>query len=284
MVELKGRKYGLDLNGSIVFFAGRTFAAGKEVIDILTQTDLSKLSRDTLGEDGETYFSVSEKEAVIKLIKISPSDGLDSEKLALFELQTSLLEEADHYYYEIGGLDTRSERLAVAYPRSIIDSKIAQIENLIPRPRGFRLRTLALAAGFLHFCHHEGGELVCLIDIGSDQIAYCYLYNRRPIAAGCISYKNADESEGPFLPHDALLDLTATLQYQSSLLFQSGFSVPLSLIVISGSKAGEELATRIEKNTRVKTILPSIKKEMFTSEVLAAAPRYLVSIGLTVGL
>lgn len=284
MVELKGRKYGADPRGVSVCIAGKSFAAGKEIIDILIQTDFSSLGQDSFGRDGEIYFSVGEKEAIIKRVKILPSEGFDPEKLALFELQGCLPGGPGQYYFESYCLDGRPERLAVAYPRDIIDNKIILFESNIARPRGFRLRALALSAGYLHYCSHAGGELICLLDINSDEITYCFLDDKRPVKTGSLFYQNDGQPGNPFLPSDALVDLAATLQYQTSLLFQDGFLVPLSLIVLSGMKAEKELAAQIEKSTRVRTIQPSIRKELFRPELLAVAHKYLVSLGLTVDL
>ncbi len=284
MVELKGRKCGADLMESSICLAGRSFDAGKEIIDTLMQTDFSSLSLDSPGCDGEIYFSVGEKEAIVKRVKISPLEGFDPEKLALFELQSCLPEDPGRYYFESCRFDGRPERLAVAYPRNIIDNKINLFESKIARPGGFRLRALALSAGFQRYCRLAGGELICLLDVNSDEITYCFLDDKHPVKTGSLFYENHRLPEKSFLPSEALIDLAATLQYQTSLLFQAGFSVPLSLIVLSGMKADEELAAQIEKNTRVKTILPSIRKELFRSDLSAIAHKYLVSLGLTVDL
>jgi len=282
MVELINRKYGADLIGSKLYLSALTISGEKKTVDLFLEVNTSEGEKQPFENNSEIYFSADSSEALVKRIKVPPLEGLESEKIALFELQTFLLDESERYYKETYKLDHRPEFLAVAYSREKIDSKMNLLRNFLPNPKGFKQRALALYEGFKHFCRNEGGEMICLADFGREEITLCFVENGQPVATDFLRIQDTREEWDSELPSDILIDLTAILKYQSSLLFQAGFSVPLSTIVISGNKSGEELVLQIQKNTRIKAVLPKMKNELFAPELAGKAHKFLVSIGLTV--
>jgi hypothetical protein len=279
MVELKAIKYGLDINGDSCRIAQCSAMHGRNMVENLWTNSADSIQSETF--NGELFFSVNEKASIIKRIKLPRGGGVNIEKIAYFELMTSLPDSISNYYLESYQLDGRPERLAVAYHRHIVDDQISFLEGISIKPAGFKLRAISIAAGYLHYCHHAGGELICLIDISANEISYCFLYEKYPISIGSLVIRKDEHNFSNNGNSNIIIDLSATIQYQTALLFSSGYSVPLSLIILSGSAECEELIPTIEKSMHVKTALPGFRKELFAPEFYDKACQYLVSLGLT---
>jgi hypothetical protein len=284
MVELRARRYGGDPVGSRLRLARRSFGAGKFQIDFLGEFDPGQNLRDQLGEEGDFHFSVYEKDAIITSVQIPEDNTLDPEKLALFEFASYLLDDSDRYFLETYSLNGRSERLAVAYNRELVDEKISLLERLLTRPAGFRLRSLALAAGYKHFCRPEGGELISLIDISPGYTSYCFMEGDHPVSVGGMGSSPPGMESDPAGVSGYLADLVATLAFRRMLLFNAGHTAPLSLILLSGAGADVSLAGKIGEAMHLKAALPVPRTELFAPELAPLAYQYLVSLGLTVDL
>ncbi|MCX6829926.1 MAG: hypothetical protein NT002_11690 [candidate division Zixibacteria bacterium] len=284
MVELRARRYGGDPVGSHLQLARRSSESGKFQIDFLGEFDLGQDLRKQFGEEGDFHFSVYEKDAIITSVQIPKDSTLDPEKLALFEFTSTLLDDSDRYFLETYPLNGDLEKLAVAYNRELIGEKISLLEQQLTRPAGFRLRSLALAAGYKHFCRPEGGELISLIDIGPGYTSYCFMESDLPVSVGGM------ESSPPVMESDTigingyLADLVATIAFRRMLLFNAGHTAPLSLILLTGTMADLSLAGKISEAMHLRAALPEPKTEQFAPELASLACQYLVSLGLTVDL
>lgn len=284
MVELKTCHYGADFTAKMIRIAGCSPLSGQRMVRQLIDVEPEQLQQSVLDGEGDLYFSVFEKEAIIKRVKVPFDRTLDSEKLALFEFAATLLGKPEQYYLETYRLDGQLERLALAYHRELVDDRIAQLESRIARPVGFRLRSLALAAGYLNFCRPEGGGLICLIDITEECISYCFMNERHPVAVGFLCRESTFSGDSAPDMKRLLVDLTATLQYQKAELFSSGYSVPLSLILLSGVDGNMEMAGAIGEAMHVRAAIPIVRKELFSPATVEQGAKYLVSLGLTVDL
>jgi len=282
VVTLKGKRYGVDISGSLIRLVGREFAHGREKVDMLVEIEADKLTGDMINHDGELYMAVPEDETIIKKISIVSDRGLDSDKLAIFELSSSLMADSDQYYMESYGQEDSSERLAIAYRRERVDNKISFLQEKLIKPVGFRLRSWALAAGYRHYCRHEGGKLICLLDITANHASYCFIRDDYPVDIGSVTATAEKSENGSRLPRPFFLDLIATLKYRQMIIGQSARAVPLSLIIVTGNRANQELADDIGQKTGVRSNLPVMKKELFSDDTLDASPNYLVALGLMV--
>jgi hypothetical protein len=282
MVEISGAKYGISLRGNGCTLARRTLSAGREIIDLLEKDAFGIKEAIPSPEEGEIYFAVDQREAIIKRIPIRRLANIDLDKMVIFEMMSCLPGSADDYYFENYPCEGRPMRLGVAYPRNIIDAKASLIKERFFRPRGYKLAGLALASAYAHFGRREGGELICLIDVDPYQAIYCFVNGDFPLWSGVIPLGSAPAEKDEMTNPSFLADLTATLKYQETLLFQAGYSAPLSLIILSGESADDELAAQMSKLARTKAALPSFKKELFSSDLADRAYLFMLNLGLTV--
>lgn len=281
MVDLRGRRYGIELSETRMRIVGRSYTPGRSSVDTILDVDLDRFEKDVIDRNADLFLAVSESDTIIKKIAIPPDKNLDPDKLAQFELSASLLDAADRYYMESFSINETSDRLAIAYNRDLVDRKVALLRELFGRPSGFKVRSWAMASGYINFCRRAGGKLICLIDIGEDQTSYCLLKDNSPVDIGStVKYKNSESGPGS-VSKGFILDLAATMQYRLVGVSGPGRSVPLSLIVLTGSQAGPELASEIEDALGTRTVFPEMKTELFSRDAIATAEKHLVGLGLT---
>jgi hypothetical protein len=234
-----------------------------------------------IDREGELYLAVPESDAIIKKVGIVTDRSLDPDRLAQFELAASLLDDPDRYYLESCESDCSDGRIAVAYDRSRIDSEVASVQEKLIKPSGFRLRSWALALGYLNYCRQEGGALIALADVSRSRASFCLLRGRSPVDIGLVTDESAHDDVGPLSCRPLLTDLAATIQYRLG-RDASRQDIPLSLLLLSGSMADDNLAAEAEAILKVKTKLPTVRKELFTDETSVDAGKYLTCLGLTV--
>jgi len=282
VVKFADKKYGLDQVAGKIRLAGRTSSAGRITIDTIADIDPEDFNGDLIDSEGDFYFSVPEKDAIIKWVIIPSEGNLDPLKLIQFELASSLPDSENKYYFDSHNSGSAKNNLAIAYNRNSIEQKISSLQRIVPKPSGFRLRSLAMASAYDNYCYHESGKLVCLLDISDRQSSYCFLRNNQPLLIGGLENSTDTENKNNDGLDRFIIDLIATLQYALSEISGAGYSIPLSSIIISGPLADSEMVTKIEKSMNVKSGPPRLKKELFAPEIFPKAGNYLVSLGLTV--
>jgi hypothetical protein len=277
MTEAGSIRYGADLVDDKIRIVRLSSLTGRNVIDLIDDNPADIILDRDVQRSGDLYVSIAEKDALIKSLKVPSGQNLDPDKLALFEFGTSLLDSSDNYFFEVIRQNGSSRCLVVAYNRDSVEKEFDHLENCFMKPTGFRLRALCLAKGYLNYCRQEGGELLCLLDLSGNLVSYCFLRNQNMIMAGAITeIVSGDDNLNNFL-----IDFKATVQYELTVLFDHGYSLPLSLVVLSGSSASLSLAEQIEAELGVRTLLPSVKPALFRPEVLDDSHKFLVSLGLT---
>jgi hypothetical protein len=282
VVTFTNRRYGIDFLSDRIRIAGRTSAAGRITVDSLHDYDAADFNSEMVRNDGDYYFSIPEKEAIIKWITIVPEGNLDPVKLIQFEMAGMLADNDENYYFDCYYSDPKSRNLAIAYNRNLIERKIKKLQEKIPKPAGFRLRSLAMASAYNNYCLHESGQHICLMDISSHSCSYCFLKENNPILIGGFENGIGENEVSEENSKKFALDLSAILQYELSKLARDGYSIPLSSIIISGPAAVSDLPVKIEERMKVKSIPPRLKKELFDEKIYAEAGKYLISLGLTV--
>jgi len=280
VVDLKGKKYGADITSRRARIVGKAMVSGYPVVNLIEDTKLESLETLHIGEGDELYFSVPEKDALLKPVNIRKENGFESDKLALFEFTSSLIGDTGDYYFETHHLNGDTRHLVIGYDRKFIDSLIARLEKTMVKPSGFKLRGWALASGYKNYCWKEGGEMICLLDISDDCTSFCFLRKDIPIALGHITGTLDDPDNGKCISNHYLSDLSTTLRYYRNLLTRDEENLPLSQIIISGASASNGVASLLEENLGVRTTLPAVKKALFSHETSSLAPKYLVSLGL----
>lgn len=280
MVDLKGKKYGADITSRRARIVGKSVIAGHPVVNLIEDTKLEALGSFHIGEEDELYFSVPEKDALLKRVNVKVENSFESDKLALFEFTSSLINNDSAYYFEAHRLNGDSRHLVIGYNREFINRLISRLEAVMVRPSGYKLRGWALASGYRNYCWKEGGEMICLLDISDDCTSFCFLRKDIPVALGHITGTLYDSDNGKCISNHYLTDLSTTLKYYRNLLVRDEGDVPLSQIIISGSSASGGMASLLEESMGVRTTLPAVKKALFSHETSALAPKYLVSLGL----
>lgn len=283
MVELKRRRFGLDINGPRMTLASRSIEAGLNVIDFIEDVDENSLAEKLTPYDGDLYFSVGENNALIKRIAQPYEHGLDETAVARFEFSSSLLDDPDKYFIDIHDVGPVKTKLAIGYNKSRVDDIISRISKNNEHPTGFKLRSLALAQAYLNLCQAEGGRLVCLLDISETYGAYCFIHEKTPVLPGALRLGagNGDNQNGG--PAADLLDLAAMVQFQLAGLAKSGLSDPLSRLIVSGPRADDVVLSRLEKSLHVSAGPPRLIKTAFKDDLGTKAPDAMIAIGLTIG-
>lgn len=281
MVNLRKKRYGIDIDRERVRIAGRSLAAGRKAVDTIIDVDIDQLDRNIIDREGELYLAISESDAIIKRIDVFSDKSLDPDRLAQFELAATLLDDPDRYYLESCGSDRTEGRIAIAYDRSLVDGEVALVREKLIKPSGFKLRSWAMALGYLHYCRQEGGTLICLIDISPCRASFCLLRDGSPVDIGLVTDDTARDNADLTSCRALLTDLAATIRYRLGRSSGSRQDVPLSLVLLSGSMADDNLAAEAEAILRVKTKLPTVKKELFADEASVNAEKYLACLGLT---
>ncbi len=281
MVELRSERYGVDLRPDKISLARASFSTGRMTVRDIVRTTPDKFDRALFNSEGQLYFSVAENESIVKKMKTETNSGLKPERVACFELAATLLDGEDKYFFDAFDIGPENEKLAVAYNRILIKSKITFFEKYSIQPAGFKLRSLAMAAAYRFFCTKQGGNLICLVDIENNFVSYCFQKDKYPILVGAFEGRPSGKN-GDSAPDKLIVDLAATLNYQQTLTSNNIGSLPLSLIILTGGLSSEELAGKIESKIGVKTVLPSMKKEYFTDDIYSTAGKYLVALGMMV--
>jgi len=282
VVELKRRRFGLDINGHGMTLASRSLEAGLNVVDMIETVAEDSLAERLSSHEGDLYFSIGEDNALIKRISQPYEHGLDETAVARFEFVSSLLDGPDNYFIDVHETGAAKTKLAVGYNKSRVDEIIDRLSNTIEKPTGFRLRSLALAQAYVTLCKTEGGRLVCLLDINAESCTYCFVCDKAPVLPGALKFAPVNGGQGASW-ETGLLDLAATVQYQLAALAKSGLTDPLSRLIVSGTRADEPTLTRLEKLLRVGAGKPQPIKSYFKDELHTKAPEAMVALGLTVG-
>ncbi len=283
MVELKHRRFGLDICGSRMVLASRSMEAGLNVIDMIEEVPDDNLEKRLKSNEGDLYFSIGENNALIKRIAQPYDLGLDETAVARFEFASSLLDDPEKYFIDIHESESTKARLAVGYNKSKVDEIIARLGTRPDRPAGFKLRSLALAKAYLNLCKAEGGRLVCLIDIEKDRCTYCFVYDKTAVLPGALWFSSNNGHDSNSQSDGNMLDLAATVQYHLAELSRGGLSDPLSRLIVSGPGIDDVILSRLEKLLKVSAGRVQPSKGSFKDDLHLKALEAMVALGLTIG-
>jgi hypothetical protein len=217
-------------------------------------------------ENGRMFFNVDDRLAMIKKIKIRQSPLIELAEIVQFEMSQSLLEPADHFYFDsipLASANGYNNFLSIAYRKTEIDKLIEAYKEFLKKPSGFKLDAVALTRGYLTFCRPEPGDLQVLVNLEPDKVTLAFIYCGRLHATGCL-----DISPGLGISRDTAKLLASEFQmvlsYRLSELFQEGITIPPSRIILSGRLAQNELLTAaMKKLASAEITLPHIQEGYF---------------------
>lgn len=279
--------YGAARLGNKLFAARvENDGARLRVTSLLSSDD--DMNGETL-ENGRLFFNIDERLAVVKKIKVRQSSFIEASRIAQFELAQSLLEPAAAFYFDTLPLDNRNglrRYLSIAYHRPIVDLLMAEYQERLRKPSGFKLDAVAMTDGYRAFCRVEQGDLQVLVNIESDIVTLAFLYKKQLESVGRMEVNLSDDVSASEAKRFAA-DFKMTLNFHLAELFNDGITVPLSRIILSGSYAGNDLlkAALAERFT-IAISLPGFHKGYFdppTATLDKYKPeQFLIPLGLAV--
>jgi len=271
------KRYGLDFIHDRIIISGLTEKEGAFLAEAPIAIPLSELRHSEWDPAATVCFSIPEEHAIIKRVRIPASQNMNADELARFEMAASLLDSPDRFHMESYGANGTHERLVVAYDRRGIDEKLSLLEGYLSGSPCFRLRSLALAVGYMKYCRYSENGLICLADISANRLSYCFIREGHPVLAG--GFKFGESTGEKVLSSASFFDLVAVLKYQMAMISVSSGRV--SSLIISGESADADLASHIEQHIQIKISLPELKKELFLDQPDTRISKYLVGLGLT---
>jgi hypothetical protein len=244
------------------------------------------LDHDNL-DSGRLFFAVDERLAVVKKVRVRKTSLLETAELVRFELTQTLLDPPESFYFDslpLDELEGYRRYLAIAYHRREIDACIDDYSHRLRKPSGFKLDSVALAAGYLTFCRVEPGDLQVLLDIGPENVAIALLHNGRLRSIGRL---DAPFASGVTIPGANRLgaELKMKLGYLLAELFDEGITVPVARVIVSGPFAHDELlSTALAEQITAEIARPEFHKGYFPSETTGTRlEEFLIPLGLAVG-
>jgi len=283
---MSDRHTGIDQRGQVLFMASLREDAGRVVIDRLEGNLDSLGERRDLFEGGAVGLSVPDHLVMVKRIQIEGSfTGVLEDRLH-FELAQSLLESENEFHFDYLALDGGYRYLGMIIRREHL-AEIVDRHQLGPHHDDQRLtfqpRAVALGKGFLAFGAGQDGDLIALVDVSSTEASVCFIFQRRivDIAFLPIAYDPSGESaEERFA-----VDLKMLVNYRLSTLFESGVSVPLGRVILSGERVDDGLLDRVRNYFPVGVEQPRVQAGYISPSAEIShetLPLYLVALGLAV--
>jgi hypothetical protein len=278
--------YGLANIGREFLSAQVSHDGSRPIVKSIQQFDSLELCN---FDDGRIFFSVDNRIAQIKKLKIKQSSLLDASAIAQFEMSQCLLEPESDFYFDNIPLESDNgfqRFLTIAYHRHVIDELIEDCENKLRRPSGFKLDAVALTAGYLTFCRIEPGNLQALINIEPDTITIVFIYKKKLQSVSYLK-SNIDDDMSDESAQRLAGELKMALGFQQSELFNDGITIPVSHLFICGGCARNEIVTSaINEKMRMGLTLPKFHEGYFQSlsdnEKSFPLEKYLIPLGLAI--
>lgn len=278
--------YGATRRGNKIL-AARVENNGARLLITSLKTSDDNLNGDTMAS-GRLFFGVDERQAIIKKIAVRKNSGIDAARVAEFELEQSLLENPDQYYFDFLPIDENGPQqriISIAYHRRRIDEAMEEYTRLLRKPSGFKLDAVALAAGYLNFCRSEPGKLQILLDVDRDGAVMTILVNGTIRACDRIALAGEGELEIS-RARQLTSELKLTVNYHLDELFREGITVPPSRIILTGNLAGNRnLLDAIGERFATEIKHPQINEGYFGGQKIdnwERAADFLIPLGLAV--
>lgn len=283
---MSDRRTGIDQRGGGLFAVSLRNDDGRMVVDRLEANLGSLDERRDLVQDGTVGLAVPDRLVMVKRLQVESSFAGSLQDRVHFELAQSLLEGEDEFHFDYLTVDgenrylgmiVRREHLAAIVDRYTLGS--LQADHRL----SFQARAVALGKGYLAFCSSQNGDLTALVDLAGAAASISFIYHRQivDIAALRTGYDLSGESGRERFA----VDLKTLVNYRLSTLFQSGISVPLGKLLLSGDAADDELFLKVQSYFPVGVDRPDLLEGYFSSceeATRESLPLYLVALGLTV--
>ncbi|MBK7142203.1 MAG: hypothetical protein IPH75_09000 [bacterium] len=234
---------GIDLRGPTICTASVGETNGRRTILWLAQAPVSE--RMQYPDKVTLALAIPDDSVMVKYYQMPTVAGSDVELRLQFEMEQSLLDDADQFRFDTIrtslpdrylGLICRKSGLAALQQRLAISEEAPSISLA---------RGVALARGFRAFCKVPGGELIGLVDITPDSLSLCLLYRAEIIALGHLKlegYEPADEMSVKRLA----MEIKTLVSFKLASVAEMGLSIPMSSLSLSGDFS-DQLLEQIER-------------------------------------
>lgn len=272
----------------------RQDASERKVIALVTATE-SELKEPQVLQNEDVIFSVPDNEIMVRNLHFSQADKWNTDLLARFELSQSLLD--DEYEFCFATLSTGQPNRCLGFVtrrrnlEQLTGSLLSSLNPAALSPK-YEMRAVALAKGYLNFCHPEQGELVCLADFGDNVASICFMSGGNIIGLAHLPPRQFDLS-GPALTglnsepglKKMAVEFKTVVNFRLPSLFKEGVAPPLSALIVSGDGSDSPVKSALEQHFQVPVTAPRIDKRFLQKEpavVEGTLEDYLVAMGLTV--
>lgn len=283
---MSDRRTGIDQRGSGLFAVSLRNDDGRMVVDRLEANLGSLDERRDLVQEGAVGLAVPDHLVMVKQIQLEGSFTGSLQDRVHFELAQSLLESEDEFHFDYLAVDGENRYLGMIVRREHIAAIVDRhtLGSLRADHRlSFQARAVALGRGYLAFCSSQDSDLTALVDLAGAAASVCFIYHRRIVDIAALS-TGCDLSSESSRERFAV-DLKTLVNYRLSTLFQSGVSVPLGKLLLSGDAADDELFRKVQSYFPVGVDRPGMLEGYFSAcgeSTREALPMYLVALGLTV--
>jgi hypothetical protein len=283
---MNGRHVGIDRRGGSFFTVEVDYDAGRPRVTSLGRSEIAPGADLSRSEDGRVVLSVADDLAIVKAIYPGSGKFPSVNERLRFELSQSLLEDESAFgcLFQNTGNDRRF--LGAALRQQLLTDLQSQYGFVGDSDTNlsFQLRSFALGRGYLSFCRREAGDLVVLVDLVEGLASVCLL--SRDQIVDVTSLKLDPDQLASAAGRDRLaVDLKTVVNFRLAALIDSGISVPISGLAVSGEGVGDDFIDTVQRYFRVNISQPVLNEGYFAEGDHPDRddwPLYLVALGLTV--
>ncbi len=279
-------KIGLDLRDDLIYAARVKNGVARPEIKALIRLKREFPLEHRLLENGDIVIGISDELAMIKHIYVPQDAQYNKNELGKFEMIQSLLEDESNFQFETINTAYDNDILGYIVRKNSLEniSESFNSDLLKNKKLKYCLRSLALANGYIAFCHRDAGDLICLADISNSIISICFIYKSQPIELTYLDINNLDQEKDDF-PDKFALEFKTIINFKLASIFEKGITLPLSTLNITGEKADQNLIIAMQKYFNIEIAQPKINSGFFTDpSQINKIPihNYLISLGLSV--
>jgi len=277
-------KVGIDCRGDVCYLARVDDSAGRPTVRALARFQRHQLQQHRFLENAEVRISLTDRQAVVKSLRLAPTGKLPAEKLARFEMSQCLLGDEDEFLVDVAATGQPEHWLGMAVHAETASDAASLVAEPSDRKQEVMLglRSWSLGAGFLTYCHAAGGDVVALADYWDDLTTLCLLHKRRVVSTGVIAHPVGQDCHSP---DRMAMELRTVCNFKTEELADIGINSPLTALLMSGSRCDDVTVGALAKVFSIPVQPVKMAPGFFPSRVdLDQIPvsRYLAALGLTV--
>ncbi len=278
---------GLDLRGEKLLAASTRLESGRLIVERLETSSAIESPHLSLVGGDRIRLAVSDHHTMVKTIRLSETGSTNLNDRLQFELIQSLLEPAEMFQFDQASSGIPERYLGFIWRKEYLyelTTKLGLNEESTAEPVSYRARSIALGRGFLAVCDGRDDNLVVLVDLAGDGASLCYLYNRHVVDVAVMSLGGYDLN-GDTGRRSFGVDLRTLMNYKLSTLLDSGISVPLAGLYLTGEQVDDAVIAAVQESFPVAVSIPKPREGFFGAfddATHRALPLYLIAIGLTV--